>query len=310
MENLREEIEEMSNEQKKLIDQVIEINNEKVEKLNNKLAVNKGNYERLNSILKKYNEFLGSESNTFENQNRAIQKLYKRLCGKIFIKSITLNRKYNIEKKEHSYYSPTGEHTISFTRAGLAYLPNYRDRLRTVDDFDFTIKYFNKDKLLRDLPLSKRKLALWQKFFDIVVKFQSMNIKLDETIDLAVPIFTVTEEENRKYDEDNYTSINFKQLKDVNIGRIELDISDYRRHINCYSAKNQGVCHFSISFSRGGYEEYGNRKMKYFINQLPDIVFEKVETFLKEIENNIKINNEVYEKLKDEFGYLLLSEEI
>ena len=308
MEDITEEFEEISNEQKKLIDQVMRINLEKVEKLNNKLAVNKENYERLNKILKRYNLFLGLEGNKVGIQNKSIENLYKRLCGKIFMKSIKLNRKYNIEKSAHSYYSPTNEHTISFTRAGLAYLPSYREKLRTVDDFDFTIKYLRKDKLLRDLPLSKRKLILWQKFYDIVILFQQTDIKLDEDILLAEPILTVIEKETKKYEKDEYSSIHFKRLQDVSIKRIELDISDYRRQLNGYNSN--GSCEFRINFSRDKDDVDSNRHIKYFINQLPEIVFEKLETFLNDVDKYIKNNEEVYEKLKEEFGYLLLSEEI
>jgi hypothetical protein len=308
MEDIKEEFEEISREQKELIDRVMAINIEKVEKLNDQLAVNKGNYERLNRILKRYNDFLGIEGNKMGIQNASIEKLYKRLCGKIFMKSIKLNRKYNIEKSPQSYYSPTKEHSISFTRAGLAYLPSYRDRLRTVDDFDFTIKYFRKDKLLRDLPLSKRKLALWQKFYDTIILLQSTDIKLEETIELAEPILTVMEKESKKYEKDEYSNIHFKELKDIRIKKIELDISSYRRQLNIYDSN--GYSDFKINFSRDKDDIDSNRHIKYLINQLPEIVFDKLETFLKGIEEHIKNNEEVYEKLKEEFGYLLLSEEI
>jgi hypothetical protein len=78
--------------------------------------------------------------------------------------------------------------------------------------------------------------------------------------------------------------------------------------LNIYDSN--GYSDFKINFSRDKDDIDSNRHIKYLINQLPEIVFDKLETFLNGVEKNIKNNEEVYEKLKEEFGYLLLSEEI
>jgi len=260
----------------------------------------------LDKILRKYDELLGGQ-NTYTSDREAIGKLYMRLCQKIFSESIKLDRKYQVDK-DHSWYTPNKEDNIAFTRRGLAYKPQYNHRLRTVDDISFTIKYFNKDKSLRDLPLSKRKLEMWQKFYDLILPFNFHENKVEEQIKLTDPIKTAIEKE-RSYGRDEYDHIKYRDIKEVSINRIDVDINEYRRQIDFVKEHSTDVI-VRINFSRGDYNETDNRYIKHIINQMPEEVFTKLEKFISDVQTATENNKAIHEKMREEFGYLLLSEEI
>jgi len=307
MMEIQEEIRALTQKQKDLINQSMKINKEKIERLNAAYGIYPKNYARLDKILQQYDELLGSKNN-YVNDREAIGKLYKRLCQKIFSKSIKLNKKYQVEV-ENSYYSPTKTDNIAFTRRGLAYKPEYNHRLRTVEDIAFTIKYFNMDKSMRDLPLSKRKLAMWQKFYDAILPFNFHENKLEEAIKLKEPIRTCIEQERNYGQRDEYSYIKYRDIKEITINRIDIDINEYRRQID-FIKEHTGDAIVRINFSRGDYDETDNMYIKHIINQIPEEIFIKLEKFLIDVQTATDNNKVIYEKMKEEFGYLILSEEI
>jgi len=303
---IQEEIRELTEKQKKLINQSMEINKEKIEKLNGAYGIYPKNYARLDKILKKYDELLGSQNNYTTNRE-AVNKLYMRLCQKIFSESIKLDKTYQVSDKHH-WHTPNKGDKIAFTRRGLAFKPPYNHRLRTIDDITFTIKYFNKDKSLRDLHLSKRKLEMWQKFYDMILPFNFHDHKIEEVIKLEKPIKTAIEQE-RTYGRDEYDHIKYRDIKEVTIGKIEIDINEYRRQIDFIKEyTNDSV--IRINFSRGDYDETDNRHIKHIINQMPEEVFTKLEKFISDVQTATENNQAIHEKMREEFGHLLLSEEI
>jgi len=303
---IQEEIKELTEKQKKLINQSVEINKEKIEKLNGAYGIYPKNYARLDKILQKYDELLGSQNNYTTNKEE-VNKLYMRLCQKIFSESIKLNRYYRVDDKLH-WHTPNKNDKIAFTRRGLAYKPEYHHRLRTVDDITFTIKYFNQDKSLRDLPISKRKLEMWQKFYDMILPFIFHEHKLEESIKLEVPIKTAVEQD-RVYCRDEYDHIKYRDIKEVIIDKIEIDINEYRRQIN-FIKQHSSDCIIRINFSRGDYDETDNRYIKHIINQMPEEIFTKLEKFINDVQTATDNNKAIHEKMREEFGHLLLSEEI
>jgi hypothetical protein len=307
MEDFKNEIRDITEKQKALLKQVERYNKDKIEILNKNYESDDKIFNRFLDIKNRYNIVY---ENSIRKTGKDIEEIYRKVCKKIFTKSLETERKFDkSERDTYGYWSTSKEDKVCFTRNGMAYRPQHRDRLRCLDDFPFIVETLKADIQLRNLMLSKRKLEIWQKLYDIIINYKKRELELREIFTLEKNI-KVTGENDEKITKDDFldNKIIYGYLKDIEINKIEINITDYRQKIEFYS-HNGEENQFTLNMDRNSDDER-THKIKYFINLLPESLLDKLEKHLKGLESAIENNQELYNKIKESIGYVLLSDEI
>ena len=310
VEEIKKELSKMTEEQLEIFKQIKEINKQKVELLNKELVVDENNFNRFEGLVNRYIGFVKGEKN-ISKINEDINRIYCKINEKIFSERLILDSKYT-EKDGISYYRSIKGKKIAFSQGGLGYIResywNEKEIVRCFRNIQDVIKVMNNHKdLLRDIPLkSKKKLEMYQKFFDILINYKPIGYDDEKlTINFSIPITTLIRRESTKYNS-LPSFIEYEDVREQEVNSMTVEYNYWNKYVYFYD--NNGNRIFSLTVDFDSKDKFDN--LKHFINQLPSEALDKFKLYIDDIENKLKTNEKIYEDLKSEFGYLFLSEVI
>jgi len=293
---LKKELNKKTEEQLELFEQIKEINKQKVELLNKELIVDENNFNRFKGLVDRYIE-LSKGDKSVNKIEENIDRVYCKICKKLFTKRLILDSKYTEEDGKAHYYS-LGNEKMAFSQGGLGYAKEsyWRKKeivrcFRTVNDAAILMK--NHMDLLRNIPLkNKKKLQIYQRFFDILINHELIRDgDYEITIVLSPHITTIIPQESETFSSlPNF--IEYGDIKEQTVYSMVAGFGNWNKYISFFNHNNSRIYPLSIDCNSEGQLD----NIKHFINQLPKEVLDKFK--------------KIYEDLIREFGYLFLSEVI
>jgi len=289
-----QEINKFNEEKSALIQSIVidEIGNKRIERF---LEM----YKRIKIILSD----IGDTENSLTNINRRMLRLYLACCRKIFAngKLITSIKFPPDTDKEHSYRN-LGDRDICFNLKGIGYQSYYGShRIQNLDYLHNIIGIIKSVPALSTINAPPSKKLLYQKLISGLMNYETFKTNM---VLLKIPNQSI----DIIKDDSGYSFKYYTEKVKHSIGdTVILSMIDNRKlELSITSTGSRNGAEFEISPS--DFEKHFDFEKRIVVSQLNDSILDKIEESITKLEDTVKKNRIIYEKLKDEVGIYLFSE--